>query len=129
MTSMPTTVLIVDDHPSFRSVARLLLESEGYDVVGEAPDGEAALRLAGELSPDVVLLDLNMPGIDGFEVARRLPAGPAIVLVSSRDARDIGPLDGNVRGFIAKDELSGESLREVLSAHPRDRTADAGGRP
>jgi CheY-like chemotaxis protein len=116
MTSMPTTVLIVDDHPSFRSVARLLLESEGYDVVGEAPDGEAALRLAGELSPDVVLLDLNMPGIDGFEVARRLPAGPAIVLVSSRDARDIGPLDGNVRGFIAKGELSGEALREVLSS-------------
>jgi CheY-like chemotaxis protein len=115
MSSVPTTILIVDDHPSFRAVARLLLESEGYDVVGEAPDGEEALRLAAELAPDVVLLDLNMPGIDGFEVARRLPAGPAIVLVSSRDARDIGPLEANVRGFIAKGELSGEALREVLA--------------
>lgn len=113
---MATTVLIVDDHPSFRSVARMLLEAEGYEVVGEAPDGEQALELARQLSPDVVLLDLNMPGIDGFEVARRLPAGPAIVLVSSRDARDIGPLDANVMGFIAKGELSGASLRSVLSA-------------
>lgn len=113
---MATTVLIVDDHPSFRSVARMLLEAEGYEVVGEAPDGEQALELARQLSPDVVLLDLNMPGIDGFEVARRLPAGPAIVLVSSRDARDIGPLDANVTGFIAKGELSGASLRSVLSA-------------
>jgi DNA-binding NarL/FixJ family response regulator len=112
---MPTTVLIVDDHPSFRSVARMLLETEGFDVVGEAPDGEAALALAEELNPDVVLLDLGLPGIDGFEVARRLPPGPAIVLVSSRDARDIGPLADSVKGFIAKAELSGDSLREVLA--------------
>jgi DNA-binding NarL/FixJ family response regulator len=113
---MPTTVLIVDDHPSFRSVARMLLETEGYVVVGEAPDGEAALQLAAELHPDVVLLDLGLPGIDGFEVARRLEPGPAIVLVSSRDPRDIGPLDGSVKGFIAKAELSGDALREVLAA-------------
>jgi DNA-binding NarL/FixJ family response regulator len=113
---MPTTVLIVDDHPTFRSVARMLLEAEGYDVVGEAPDGEAALELVGQLNPDVVLLDLGLPGIDGFEVARRLPVGPAIVLVSSRDARDIGPLAASVKGFIAKGELSGDTLREVLSA-------------
>jgi len=112
---MPTTVLIVDDHPSFRSVARMLLESEGYDVVGEAPDGETALELAAQLKPDVVLLDLGLPGMDGFEVARRLPRGPAIVLVSSRDARDIGPLGDPVRGFIAKAELSGDTLREVLA--------------
>jgi DNA-binding NarL/FixJ family response regulator len=116
MSPVATTVLIVDDHPSFRSVARLLLESEGYDVVGEAPDGERAIELAAELTPDVVLLDLNMPGIDGFEVARRMPDGPSIVLVSSRDARDIGPLDARVRGFIPKGELSGAALRSVLSA-------------
>jgi DNA-binding NarL/FixJ family response regulator len=113
---MATTVLIVDDHPSFRSVARMLLETEGYEVIGEAPDGEAALELAAQLRPDVVLLDLGLPGIDGFEVARRLEPGPAIVLVSSRDARDIGPLLVEVKGFIAKGELSGDSLREVLSA-------------
>src|SRR3954451_25452651 len=113
---MPTTVLIVDDHPSFRSVARMLLESEGYQVVGEAPDGEAALALAEELKPDVILLDLGLPGIDGFEVARRLPAGPAIVLVSSRDARDIGALADSVKAVIAKGELSVDSLRQLLSA-------------
>jgi DNA-binding NarL/FixJ family response regulator len=112
---MPTTVLIVDDHPSFRSVARMLLETEGYEVVGEAPDGEAALELAEQLHPEVILLDLGLPGIDGFEVARRLPAGPAIVLVSSRDERDIGPLDDGVKGFIAKGDLSGDALREVLA--------------
>jgi signal transduction histidine kinase/CheY-like chemotaxis protein len=111
---MPTTVLIVDDHPSFRSVARMLLEMEGYDVVGEAPDGEAALVLAEQLHPDVVLLDLGLPGIDGFEVARRMAPGPAIVLVSSRDARDIGPLAESVKGFIAKGELTGDALRAVL---------------
>jgi two-component system response regulator EvgA len=112
---MPTRVLIVDDHPSFRSVARMLLEMEGYQVVGEAPDGEAALALAEQLHPDVVLLDLGLPGIDGFEVARRLPPGPAIVLVSSRDVRDIGPLAEGVKGFIAKGELTGDALREVLA--------------
>jgi CheY-like chemotaxis protein len=116
MSSVATTVLIVDDHPSFRSVARMLLETEGYVVVGEAPDGEQALALAARLAPDVVLLDLNMPGIDGFEVARRLEPGPAVVLISSRDARDIGPLNANVKGFIAKGELSGSSLRAVLAA-------------
>jgi DNA-binding NarL/FixJ family response regulator len=110
-----TTVLIVDDHPTFRATARMLLEAEGYDVVGEAPDGEAALELAGELKPDVVLLDLGLPGIDGFEVARRMAPGPAIVLVSSRDKRDIGPLDDPVKGFIAKGELSGDALRAVLA--------------
>ena len=112
---MATTVLIVDDHPSFRSVARMLLETEGYEVVGEAPDGETALELAGELKPDVVLLDLGLPGIDGFEVARRMPAGPVVVLVSSRDVRDIGPLADSVKGFIAKGELSGDALRAVLA--------------
>jgi CheY-like chemotaxis protein len=91
----------------------MLLETEGYEVVGEAPDGEARLELAGELKPDVVLLDLGLPGIDGFEVARRMAPGPAIVLVSSRDKRDIGPLDDPVKGFIAKGELSGDALREV----------------
>ncbi len=53
---MPTTVLIVDDHPSFRSSARMLLEADGYDVVGEAPDGRSAIVAARELDPDVILL-------------------------------------------------------------------------
>ena len=71
---MTRTVLIVDDHPSFRASARMLLEAEGYEVVGEAEDGQSALRAVEELRPDVVLLDVQLPDIDGIEVAARLTA-------------------------------------------------------
>ena len=113
---MATSVLIVDDHPSFRASARMLLEAEGFDVVGEADDGLAALRAVEELHPDVVLLDVQLPDIDGREVAVRLTANgsaPAIVLTSSRDLEDIGFLTG-VRGFIPKSELSGAALEALL---------------
>jgi DNA-binding NarL/FixJ family response regulator len=114
------SVLIVDDHPSFRATARLLLELEGYDVVGEAPDGESAITAAHELRPEVVLLDVNLPDLDGFQVARRLTnggGGPAVVLCSSRDYTDFGPLvaSSGARGFIAKADLSGAALAEVLA--------------
>ena len=114
-----TTVLIVDDHPSFRSCARALLEAEGFQVVGEASDGESALRAAAELRPDLVLLDVQLPDLDGFEVAARLTnggAGPAVVLVSSRDGSDFGPLveRSGARGFIPKAELSGATLSSLL---------------
>src|SRR5690349_19372536 len=68
--TVPASVLIVDDHPSFRASARRLLEAEGYLVVGEAPDGASALSRAAELAPDLVLLDVALPDQDGFEVAR-----------------------------------------------------------
>lgn len=116
---MATTVLIVDDHPSFRATARMLLEAEGYSVVGEAPDGTSALAAADRLVPEVVLLDINLPDLDGFQVAERLRGSPSdIVLISSRDASDFGDCieDSGARGFIAKGELSGASLREVLRA-------------
>jgi DNA-binding NarL/FixJ family response regulator len=120
MTPMATSVLIVDDHAGFRATARRLLESEGYAVVGEAADGAAALAAAGELRPDVVLLDVQLPDLDGFEVASRLTADadrPAIVLVSSRDGDDYGSLagDSGARGFIAKSDLSGAALEELLA--------------
>jgi DNA-binding NarL/FixJ family response regulator len=115
---MARTVLIVDDHPSFRATARMLLEAEGYDVVGEAPDGMSAIAAARELRPDVVLLDVNLPDIDGFEVAARLTNGngPAIVLVSSREGTDFGPLvaRSGARGFISKSDLSGAALAALL---------------
>jgi CheY-like chemotaxis protein len=66
-----TTVLIVDDHPTFRATARMLLEAEGYDVIGEAPDGTTAIMESRRLHPDLVLLDVNLPDLDGFQVARR----------------------------------------------------------
>jgi DNA-binding NarL/FixJ family response regulator len=114
-----TTVLIVDDHPTFRATARLILEAEGYDVIGEAPDGHTALTEAGRLHPDLVLLDVNLPDTDGFQVARRLTANagaPAVVLISSRDSSDFGPLvsGSGARGFISKGELSGAALAELL---------------
>jgi CheY-like chemotaxis protein len=113
------TVLIVDDHPSFRATARALLEAEGFRVVGEAEDGESALRAAKELEPQLVLLDVQLPDIDGFEVAQRLTnggGGPVVVLVSSRDGSDFGPLveRSGARGFIAKGELSGAALSALL---------------
>jgi DNA-binding NarL/FixJ family response regulator len=116
---MPATVLIVDDHPTFRATARMLLESEGYVVVGEASDGEIALTQTARLHPDVVLLDVNLPGLSGFEVAERIMAAnpaQAIILVSSRDPSDFGPLvcRCGARGFISKGELSGSTLAELL---------------
>jgi DNA-binding NarL/FixJ family response regulator len=118
---MPATLLIVDDHAAFRVAARRLLEQDGYRVVGEAGDGEAGLAAARELRPDVVLLDVQMPGVDGFEVARRLSEArdsPAIVMVSSRDRADFGRLveESGARGFIGKFDLSGPALDAVLSA-------------
>src|SRR3984893_17487619 len=91
MRPMSTTVLIVDDHATCSSFARALLQAEGYNVVGEAGDGATALREFQRLHPDVVLLDIQLPDIDGFEVLRQLAAegnGSAVVVVSSRDAPD-----------------------------------------
>jgi DNA-binding NarL/FixJ family response regulator len=114
-----TTVLIVDDHPSFRGTARALLESEGFEVVGEAADGASAIEAAESLGPDVILLDVYLPDIDGFAVAEALTRNgrpPAIVLTSSRDARDFGPLveQSGARGFIPKAELSGATLSALI---------------
>ena len=114
-----TTVLLVDDYAPFRESARGLLESGGFDVVGEAEDGEAALRLVKEVRPEVVLLDVHMPGLDGFEVARRLAEldpPPVVVLTSSRD--DYAPLvEGSAaHAFVRKDALSAETLAAALAS-------------
>jgi DNA-binding NarL/FixJ family response regulator len=113
-------VLIVDDHAPFRSLARRLLAAGGFQVVGEAADGADALSAAHELAPDVVLLDVQLPDIDGFAVAERLTArqgAPIVVLVSSRARLDYGSRAdaSRARGFIAKAELSGEALLRVIS--------------
>lgn len=117
---MTRSVLIVDDHAGFRATARLLLESEGYDVIGEAVDGTSGIQAARDLRPDLVLLDIQLPDVDGFDVAARLTAeadAPKVVLVSSRDGTDFGPLlvRSGARGFIPKDELSGAALEAVLA--------------
>jgi DNA-binding NarL/FixJ family response regulator len=115
-----TTVLIVDDHASFRASARALLAADGYEVVGEAESGERALDEIERLRPDVVLLDIQLPGIDGFEVAGRVAAGgggPEIVLTSSRELEDFGGLVAGSRacGFVSKAELSGAAIDALLA--------------
>jgi DNA-binding NarL/FixJ family response regulator len=115
-----TTVLIVDDHPSFRASARAVLEAEGFEVIGEAEDGASAEAAIERLRPDVVLLDVQLPDIDGFEVCEeckhRNGSGPKVVLVSSRDASDYGDLisRSGALGFIPKAELSGEALAALV---------------
>jgi DNA-binding NarL/FixJ family response regulator len=117
---VPLTVLIVDDHEGFRRVARELLEADGVEVVGEAADGESAITEAERLRPQLVLLDVQLPGIDGFEVAARLGDvvdPPAVVLTSSYSAdsyrRRIA--QSPARAFIPKSELSGEALAALFA--------------
>lgn len=116
---MPGTVIIVDDHAEFRASARALLEADGYEVVGEAGDGDAAARLAALLGPALVLLDIGLPGLDGFAVAERLaamPDPPAVILTSSRERSSYGRrIDAApVRGFLPKRELSAAALAGIL---------------
>jgi len=118
---MSARVLIVDDHAPFRALARRLLTDDGFDVVGEAADGAAAIDAARVLRPDVVLLDVQLPDVDGFRVAEALVGaspGPAVVLVSSRASSDYGSrlATSSARGFIAKSDLSGDRLRRALNS-------------
>lgn len=117
---MTPTLLIVDDHEGMRRFARSLLGAQGFNVIGEAADGEAALAAVQTLHPDVVLLDIGLPGIDGFEVARRLanaPDAPSLVLTSSRHASDYGQrmADSPARGFLPKQELSGAAVAALFA--------------
>lgn len=117
---MRKRALIVDDHPSFRRTARVLLEAEGFEVVGEAENGAQALRLASELQPDFLLLDVQLPDFDGFEVTARVleadGGSPAVILTSSRDGSEFGSLvaQSGALGFVPKGELSGDILRSLL---------------
>jgi DNA-binding NarL/FixJ family response regulator len=109
------TVLIVDDHAGFRRRIRAVLEDEGYDVVGEAPDGEMAIRLARDLSPDIVLVDVVLPGLDGFDTCEQLfgeAQAPTVVLTSTYDPSTFGDriAASRARGFLPKAEISGSAL-------------------
>jgi DNA-binding NarL/FixJ family response regulator len=112
------TVLIVDDHEEFRRTARELLEAEEFEVVGEASDGESALEEIVTLRPELVLLDVQLPGIDGFEVAARLadaPFRPLVVLTSTRGAASYRRrLAEASLAFISKDDLSAAALAAVV---------------
>jgi CheY-like chemotaxis protein len=112
-------ILIVDDHVGFRTVARAMLESEGFDVVGEAADGGDALAAVSQLRPAVVLLDVHLPDVDGFEVSHllaALPDPPVVVLISSRPIADLRRrlADSPAAGFLAKHELSAAAVAALI---------------
>lgn len=121
------TLLIVDDHQGFRGFARDLLEAEGLEVVGEAADGASALAETERLDPDVVLLDVVLPGMDGFAVCDRLAQRdrhrPAVVLTSSRDAASYGDRieRSSARGFVTKHALTAAAVRALVDAGGEDR--------
>ena len=115
------TVLVVDDHPSFRASARAVLEAAGFDVLGEAESGTEALAAIAALAPDVVLLDVQLPDMTGFDVCAALgllaPPVCDVILVSSRDAADYGDAveTSGARGFIGKADLSAETIAALLA--------------
>ena len=116
---MRASVLIVDDHEDFRRSAALLLGAEGFDVVGSVADGWTALAEVDRLDPDLVLLDIRLPDIDGFAVADHLaarPRSPVVVLTSSREESTYAErlAATPARGFIAKRDLSGAALATLL---------------
>ncbi len=119
MAFMGATVFVVDDHAGFRNSARLMLEMEGYVVVGEAADGATALSAVRQLEPDIALVDVHLPDVDGFELAARLAAlgrPPAVILTSSRDVGDftVAIAEFGARGFVPKAELSREAIERLL---------------
>ena len=114
-----STILIVDDDPRFRAQARDVLAADGFVVIGEAVDGTSGLEAAQALQPDFVLLDIGLPDIEGFEVARVLAVDgppPLVVLTSSRDARAYGRrlANGHFLGFIPKERISGPAIRALV---------------
>lgn len=115
------SVLIVDDHPSIRKAARLVLDTKGFIVIGAVADGEAAVVETLRRQPDIVLLDVGLPDMTGFEAASRLrdaASSAVILLVSSRERSDFGPLivDSGANGFVQKEQLSGETIRAEIAA-------------
>jgi len=111
--------VIADDHPSFRASARAILEADGFEVVGEAEDGAGAIAAARRHRPDVLLLDVQLPDIDGFGVIEHVVGGnggPLVVLISTRDAADYGTrvARSGAAGFISKEALSPKSLADVV---------------
>ena len=115
-----TTILIVDDDPRFRAQARRLLEADGFVIVGEAVDGASGIAAAEALRPALVLVDVGLPDVSGFEVATAIAAAGSseVVLTSSRDARSYGRRvdDGRSVGFLPKEQVSGAAIRALVAS-------------
>ena len=124
------TILIVDDHPLTREALAALLEQNGFEVAGQAADGETAVRQAGELGPDLILLDLSMPGMNGLEALPQLraaaPAAEVVVLTASGTEENLlGAIRGGAAGYLLKSEPP-ERIVEFLRGVARGEAALSG---
>ncbi len=120
MEDSAVTVMIVDDQAPFRMAARMVVQlTDGFDVVGEAETGEASIELAARLQPDLVLMDFNLPGIDGLEATRRIresgPEAPVVVMLSTYEADEYGPraIEAGAAAFIPKSEFDPDRLHDA----------------
>ena len=118
---MRLTAVIVDDHAGFRSIARQLLEDAGFEVVGEAADGRSAVAVVATLRPRLVLLDVQLPEVDGFAVAddlARTAPDAVVVLTSVRSVAEYPErrvAAAPIRAFVPKAELSGARLAQLVA--------------
>jgi DNA-binding NarL/FixJ family response regulator len=119
---MAVRVLIVDDQEPFRQAARMVVDiTDGFEVVGEAETGEDSVRMAGELQPDLVLMDVNLPGINGLEATRQIlntTTRVVILLLSTYEAAEYAPraAECGAAAYIPKSEFSPDRLEEAWSA-------------
>jgi DNA-binding NarL/FixJ family response regulator len=118
----PVRVLIVDDLEPFRRAARAVVDATpGFEVAAEVFSGEEAVTAAVELVPDLILMDLNLPGIDGVEATRQILArspGTLVLLLSTREQDEVGPVtaEAGAAAYIAKSSFSSERLAEAWAA-------------
>lgn len=116
---MTVRVLLVDDQPAFREAAAMVVEmTDGFEVVGEAENGEQAVDLVGDLDVDLVLMDIQMPGIDGIEATRRirgLPSPPHVLVLSTRESDDFDEpaRAAGAVGFLPKSSFGLDTLPDL----------------
>jgi DNA-binding NarL/FixJ family response regulator len=117
-------VLVVDDQEPFRRAMQAVVDAtSGFAVVGTAASGEESIEVAGDLRPDLVLMDVNLPGIDGIEATRRILAGadrPVVVLLSTYDRDDVDVAGSGAADYVPKGAFGPDRLAEVWASAGRD---------